>query len=61
VGLTLVVVLALRLGSGAFADADGWGEFGGGGELSFGAGGALGALLWATSLYFCSLVQVGRC
>ena len=56
-GLTALVVLALRLGAGSFSDADGWDALGG--DFTFGAGDALGALLWGTSLYFCSPLQVG--
>jgi len=52
------VVLALRLGGDAFQDADGWDLTGGGSDFSFGAGDAVGALLWAASLYFCSPIQV---
>ncbi|PSC69498.1 hypothetical protein C2E20_7018 [Micractinium conductrix] len=55
-GLTALVVLALRLGAGSFSDADGWDALGG--DFTFGAGDALGALLWGTSLYFCSPLQL---
>lgn len=57
VGLTLLVVLALRLGGDAFQQADGW-DLGQGGDLSFGAGDGLGALLWALSLYFVTPFQL---
>ncbi len=52
IGLTLLVALALKLGGGAFLDADAWdlGAFDG----SFTSVDAAGGLLWATSLWFCS-------
>lgn len=56
-GLTALVLLALRLGSTeAFqsAAAFDWTA----GDVSFGLGDALGGLLWAASLYFCSPLQV---
>ncbi|KAI7839403.1 hypothetical protein COHA_006804 [Chlorella ohadii] len=56
-GLTALVLLALRLGSTeAFqsAAAFDWTA----GDVSFGLGDALGGMLWAASLYFCSPLQL---
>ena len=57
IALTLLVVFGLRLLDGdIFQAADAWDL----GDSSFGAGDALGALLWATSLYFINPIQVRR-
>lgn len=56
-GLTVLVVLALRLGGDSLGADDGF-ALDGGFDSSFGAGDALGALLWGGSLYFCSPVQL---
>lgn len=56
-GLTALVLLALRLGSTEAvqsAAALDWTA----GDVSFGLGDALGGLLWAASLYFTSPLQV---
>lgn len=58
-GLTLLVLLALRLGGDAFQGASEGLQFGDG-DWSFGLGDGVGAAMWATSLYFCSPLQV-RC
>lgn len=54
--LTLIVLLALRLGGEAIqgADAAPW-ELG---DVSFGVGDGLGALLWGGSLFYCSPLQL---
>ncbi|KAL4451760.1 hypothetical protein ABPG75_007422 [Micractinium tetrahymenae] len=56
-GLTLVVLLALRLGGDAYQDASEGLQFGDG-DYSFGLGDGVGALVWAVSLYFCSPLQL---
>lgn len=57
-GLTLVVLAALKLGGGAFQSADVWGASAD--DLNFGVGDAAGGLLWALSLFYCSPIQVRR-
>lgn len=55
-GLTVLVVLGLRLGVDAFQSADATPfELG---DLSLGPGDALGALLWAGALYYCNPLQL---
>lgn len=54
-GLTLLVLVALKLG--AVEGADAWQL--GAGDVSFGAGDAFGGALWGASLYFTSPIQVG--
>lgn len=58
-GLTLLVLLALRLGGDAYQGASEGLQFGDG-DFSFGLGDGVGAVMWAVSLYFCSPLQVRR-
>ncbi|KAL4422128.1 hypothetical protein ABPG77_003413 [Micractinium sp. CCAP 211/92] len=56
-GLTLLVLLALRLGGDAYQGASEGLQFGDG-DFSFGLGDGVGAVMWAVSLYFCSPLQL---